>query len=54
MKNYKLKVDTMSESDLQKVYRYSSCPREIFLTTNEGFVNIDNGEEGVLIGLAFT
>ena len=43
MKKYNLKDQTMSESDLQKVYNYKIYPRDSKITTNKGFVNIDNG-----------
>ena len=44
----------MSKSDLKKVYSYYIQSRECVITTNEGIVIIDNGEQGVLIGFAFT
>ena len=46
MKKYNLKDQTMSESDLQKIYNYKIYPRDSKITTNKGFVNIDNGLQG--------
>ena len=46
MKKYNLKDETMNESDLQKVYNYKIYPRDSRITTNKGFVNIDNGSMG--------
>ena len=46
MKKYNLKDQTMSDSDLQKVYNYKIYPRDSKITSNKGFVNIDNGEQG--------
>ena len=46
MKKYNLKDQTMSESDLQKVYNYKIYPRDSKITSNKGFVNIDNGLQG--------
>ena len=43
MKKYNLKDQTMSESDLQKIYNYKIYPRDSKITTDKGFVNIDNG-----------
>ena len=47
MKKYKLKNDTMNESQLQKVYNYPIYPRDSKIITDKGFVNIDNGSQGV-------
>ena len=44
MKKYKLKGDTMNESQLQRVYNYSIYPRKI--NSDKGFVKIDNGFRG--------
>ena len=44
MEKYNLKAQTMSESDLQKVYNYKIYPRDSKITSNNGFVNIDDGE----------
>ena len=46
MKKYNLKDQTMSESDLQKIYNYKIYPRDSKITSDRGFVNIDNGEKG--------
>ena len=46
MKKYKLKNDTMNESELQKIYNYPIYPRDLKLKTHKGFVNIDNGSQG--------
>ena len=36
----------MSETELQRVYDYDTCPRDSILTTNKRFVTIDNGQMG--------
>ena len=46
MKKYKLKTDTMNESQLQKIYIYPIHPRDSRIYSDEGFVNIDNGSQG--------
>ena len=46
MKKRKLKNDTMSESELQKIYNYPIYPRASKLYSDFGFVNIDNGAQG--------
>ena len=46
MKNYKLKNDTMNESQLQQVYNYPIYPRDSKIYSDKGFVNIDNGSQG--------
>ena len=46
MKKYKLKNDTMKESQLQKVYIYPIYPRDSKIYSDKGFVNIDNGSQG--------
>ena len=46
MKKYKLKNDTMSESQLQKIYNYRIYPRDSKIYSDKGFVNIDNGSQG--------
>ena len=38
MKKYNLKDQTMSESDLQKVYNYKIYPRDSKITSDRGFV----------------
>ena len=44
MKKFKLKNDTMNESQLQKVYNFSIYPSDSKLHSDKGFVDIDNGE----------
>ena len=46
MKKYKLKIDTMNESQLQKIYEYPIYPRDSKIYSDKGFVNIDNGIMG--------
>ena len=46
MKKYKLKNDTMNESQLQKIYNYPIYPRESKIYSDRGFVNIDDGNMG--------
>ena len=46
MKKYKLKNDTMNESQLQKVYNYPIYPRESKIYSDKRFVNIDDGRMG--------
>ena len=53
MKKYKLKNDTMNESQLEKIYNYPIYPRDSKINSHKGFVNIDNGPQGVLIGVIF-
>ena len=36
----------MTETDLQKVYKYSVYPRDSKIITNKGFLNSDNGSMG--------
>ena len=43
MKKYKLKNDTMNQSQLQKVYNYPIYPRDSIIYSDRGFVNIDDG-----------
>ena len=45
MKKYKLKNDTMNESQLQKIYNYPIYPRDSKIYSDRGFVNIDNGSQ---------
>ena len=45
MKKYKLKNDTMNESELQKVYNYPIYPRDSKKYSEKGFVNIDDGSQ---------
>ena len=46
MKKYKLKNDTMNESQLQKIYNYPIYPRDSKIYSDKGFVNIDDGRMG--------
>ena len=46
MKTYRLKNDTMNESQLQKVYNYPIYPRDSKIYSDRGFVNIGNYENG--------
>ena len=46
MKKYKLKNDTMNESELQRIYNYPINPRHSKIYSNKGFVSIDNGSQG--------
>ena len=46
MKKYKLKNNTMNESDLQRVYNYPIYPRDSKKYSEKRFVNIDNGSMG--------
>ena len=46
MKKYKLKNDTMSESELQSVYNFKIYPRDFKFYSEKGFVNFDNGSQG--------
>ena len=45
-KKYNLKHDTMIESDLQRVFNYPIYRRDLKITTDKIFVNIDNGSMG--------
>ena len=46
MKKYKLKNNTMTESELQKFYNFIIYPRDSKIYSDKGFVNIDNGSMG--------
>ena len=46
MKKYKLKNDTMNESQLQRIYNYPIYPRDSKIISDKGFVNIDDGSMG--------
>ena len=43
MKRYKLKNDTMNESQLQRNYNYPIYPRDSIIYSDKAFVNIDDG-----------
>ena len=46
MKKYKLKNDTMNESQLQKICNYPIYPRDSKIYSDKGFINIGNYESG--------
>ena len=46
MKIYKLKDDTMNESQLQGNYNYPIYPKNSKIHSDRGFVNIDDGRRG--------
>ena len=46
MKKYKLKIDKMNESQLQRIYKYPIYPRDSKIYSDKVFVNIDDGSEG--------
>ena len=48
MKKYKIKDNTMNESQLQRVYKLPIYPRDSTIFSDRGFVNIEVWE--VLIG----
>ena len=45
MKTNNLKINTMNESQLQRVYNYPIYPRDSKIYSDRGFVNIDNGSQ---------
>ena len=45
LKKYKLKNDTINESQLQKVYIYPIYPKDSKIYSDKRFVNIDNGSQ---------
>ena len=46
MRKYNLKTDAMSESDLQRIYKYPIYPRDSKIYYDKAFVDIDNGSQG--------
>ena len=46
MIKYKLKNDTMNESELQRVYNYPIYPRDSKIYSDRGFVNIGTYQNG--------
>ena len=46
MKKYKLKNDSMNESQLKRVYNHPIYPRLSKIYSEKGFVNTDNGSMG--------
>ena len=45
MNKYNLRDQTMSDSELQKVYNYKIYPRDSKIITKKGFINIDDGSQ---------
>ena len=45
MKKYKLKNDTMNESQLQKISNYPIYPSDSKINSDKGFINIDDGSQ---------
>ena len=54
MKKYYLKNNTMSEGELQRVYKYKTYRKDSKILTDKGFVNIDNGYQGGTHWTCFT
>ena len=46
MRNYKLKDDTMNETELQRVFNFPIYPRDSKIQSDKAFVNIDSGRMG--------
>ena len=46
MKKYKIKNDTVNESQSQRIYNYRIHPRDSKKYSDKAFVNIDNGAQG--------
>ena len=46
MKKYKVKDNTMNQSQLSKIYNYPIYPRDSKLITDKRFVNTDNDSVG--------
>ena len=46
MKKIYLKIDTMNESDLQRLYNYPIHPRDSKIYLDKVFVNIYDGSQG--------
>ena len=46
MKVYNLKTETKNDSDLQRVYKYNIHPKGSKISSDRGFVNIDNRQTG--------
>ena len=46
MKNYNLRKDTISESELQRFHKYRIYSKDSKIHSDKGFVNIDNGSQG--------
>ena len=45
MKNNNLEDDTMNESELQRVYKFPTYPRDSKIYSDMGFVNVDDGSQ---------
>ena len=43
LKKYKLKIDTMKEEELKRIYKYPTYPRDSKIYSDKGFANIDDG-----------
>ena len=54
MIKYKLKNDTMNESQLQRVAIYPIYPRDSKICSDKVFINIDNGSQGGTHWTCFT
>ena len=46
MKKYNLRIETMNESQLTKIYNLPIYPRDSKIYSDRGFVNIDNASMG--------
>ena len=46
MKKYKLKNNTMNQSQLKRFYIHPIYPRDSKIYSDRGFVNTDNGSQG--------
>ena len=46
MKKYNLKIDTMNESQSQRIYNFPIYPRDMKIYSVKAFVNIDKGSVG--------
>ena len=47
MEKVGLQYELMTEIDLKKVYMYLIYPKSYIRSTNNGFLNLDNGNMGV-------
>ena len=45
MEKYNLKIDTMNESQLRKIYIYPIYSKDSKVYSDKGFVNIENGSQ---------
>ena len=50
VKKYILRDDNKNHSDLQKIFSFPIYQRDSILTTDKGFINIDNGKKVPLTG----